>query len=99
LSTQMQCLVCGSDMRAAIVEPDNRVGMHSFQYRTFRCESCGDSERRFAFEPEHHDQSNMPGQTVSASIVPDQPAEGEIQSRMARIVDALSLPLTRLFNK
>jgi hypothetical protein len=95
----MQCLVCGGDMHAVMVEPDHRVGMQGFLYRTFRCGSCGDTERCFAFDPEGCDQPIMPGPTVSASIVPSQPAESEIQSRMARIADALSVPLARLFNK
>jgi hypothetical protein len=49
--TSMRCLVCGGDMFAVTVEPDHRVGMDSFQYRTFRCGSCGDTERHFAFDP------------------------------------------------
>jgi hypothetical protein len=86
-------------MRAVMVEPDHRVGMDSFQYRTFRCGSCGDTERCFAFDPKRRDQPTMLGPTVSASIVPGQPAEGGIQSRIARIADALSVPLARLFDK
>src|SRR5260370_284533 len=78
-------------MSAVMVEPDHRLGMDSFQYRTFRCVSCGDTERCFAFDPKPRDQPTMPGPAASASIVPGHPAEGGIQSRMARIADALSV--------
>jgi hypothetical protein len=94
----MHCLVCGGDMCAVMVEADHHVGMHSFQYRKFNCGNCGDTERRFAFDPRLHDQPAMANPTVSASIVPDPPAEGEIHSKM-RIADALSLPLAKLFYK
>jgi hypothetical protein len=96
--------------------------MDSFQYRTFRCGSCGDTERCFAFNPDPRDQLTMRGPTApesivpaesiepesiapaesivpAASIAPGRSAQGEIQSRMARIADALSMPLARLFNK
>jgi hypothetical protein len=120
-------------MTAVTVEPDHRVGMDSFQYRTFRCGSCGDTERCFAFNPDPRDQLTMRGPTApesivpaesiepesivpaasiepesiapaesivpAASIAPGRSAQGEIQSRMARIADALSMPLARLFNK
>ena len=47
----MNCLVCGSQMRLAMVEPHDEVTMPGFEYRTFQCERCGDRERRFVFDP------------------------------------------------
>ena len=47
----MNCLVCGNQMRLALVEPHDEVTMPGFEYRTFQCERCGDRERRFVFDP------------------------------------------------
>jgi hypothetical protein len=47
----MNCLVCGNQMRLALVEPHDEVRMPGFEYRTFQCERCGDRERRFVFDP------------------------------------------------
>jgi hypothetical protein len=47
----MKCFVCGEDMRLMRVEPHEEVAMHGFEYRTFRCEACGETERRFVFDP------------------------------------------------
>src|SRR6202035_965634 len=47
----MNCLVCGNQMRLALVEPHDEVTMPGFEYRTFHCERCGDRERRFVFDP------------------------------------------------
>src|SRR5579863_9506410 len=47
----MKCFVCGSEMRLTLVEPHDEVTRPGFEYRTFRCESCGDTERRFVFDP------------------------------------------------
>jgi hypothetical protein len=38
-------------MRLTLVEPHDEVTRPGFEYRTFRCESCGDTERRFVFDP------------------------------------------------
>jgi hypothetical protein len=46
----MKCFVCGSDMRLTMVEPHDAVARPGFEYRTFQCESCGDTERRFVFD-------------------------------------------------
>jgi hypothetical protein len=47
----MKCFSCGEEMRLTLVEPHDEVTMHGFEYRTFRCDSCGDTERRFVFDP------------------------------------------------
>jgi hypothetical protein len=47
----MKCFVCASDMRLTLVEPHDALAKPGFEYRTFRCESCGDIERRFVFDP------------------------------------------------
>jgi DNA-directed RNA polymerase subunit RPC12/RpoP len=47
----MKCLVCGAEMRLAVVEPHGSSAAQGFEYRTFRCEKCGDMERRFVFDP------------------------------------------------
>jgi hypothetical protein len=47
----MKCLVCGDDMRLTLVEPHDEASMRGFEYRTFRCQRCGDTERRFVFDP------------------------------------------------
>ena len=47
----MKCFVCGGEMRLTLVEPHDEVTRPGFEYRTFRCESCGDTERRFVFDP------------------------------------------------
>jgi hypothetical protein len=46
----MKCFVCGQGMRLATVEPYDEAAMSGFEYRTFKCEGCGDTERRFAFD-------------------------------------------------
>jgi hypothetical protein len=106
--TSMQCLVCGAEMRAVMIEPDHRVDMHSFQYRTYRCGSCGDTERRFVFDPTPHAQPTTPVATAPESSIHAQTAsdlgevlseEGETQSKIARIADALSVPFAKLFIK
>jgi hypothetical protein len=109
MSTQAarQCFVCGSEMRAVMIEPDHRVDMHSFQYRTYRCVSCGDTERRFVFDPMPRIQPTtgtmIPEPNVPAQVASDSgealTREGETQSRIARIAGALSSPLARLLNK
>jgi len=103
--TSMQCLVCGAEMRAVMIELDHRVDMHSFQYRTYSCGSCGDTERRFVFDPTPHAQPTTPRATAPESSMPAQTASdlervlSGTQSKMARIADALSVPLARLLNK
>jgi hypothetical protein len=47
----MKCFVCGGDMRLTLVEPQDALARPGFEYRTFRCERCGDLERRFVFDP------------------------------------------------
>jgi hypothetical protein len=37
-------------MRLTMVEPHDAVARPGFEYRTFQCESCGDTERRFVFD-------------------------------------------------
>jgi hypothetical protein len=50
--TPMKCFVCGEEMHLATVEPHaQEESMRGFEYRTFRCEACGDTERRFVFDP------------------------------------------------
>jgi hypothetical protein len=49
-SLPMKCLVCGSEMRLTLVE-SHEVTKPGFEYRTFQCESCGETERRFVFDP------------------------------------------------
>jgi hypothetical protein len=47
----MKCFECGGEMRLTLVEPHDALAKPGFEYRTFRCESCGDTERRFVFDP------------------------------------------------
>jgi hypothetical protein len=47
----MKCFVCGSEMRLTMVEPHDEVTRPGFEFRTFQCQSCGDTERRFVFDP------------------------------------------------
>jgi hypothetical protein len=47
----MKCFVCGSEMRLKMVEPHDELIRPGFEYRTFQCENCGDTERRFVFDP------------------------------------------------
>jgi hypothetical protein len=49
--TAMKCPVCGTDMQLATVEPHRPETMRGFEHLTFRCEACGDTERRFVFDP------------------------------------------------
>jgi hypothetical protein len=42
----MQCFLCDSEMSVVMVEPCRSLDMHIFDYRTFRCGSCGDTEKR-----------------------------------------------------
>jgi hypothetical protein len=44
----MKCLVCGSDMHVIEVESHPSPLVRELEYRIFRCESCGDTERRLA---------------------------------------------------
>jgi hypothetical protein len=48
----MKCFVCASEMRLALVEPHGEIAKPGFEYRTFRCEACGEEERRFVFDPQ-----------------------------------------------
>jgi hypothetical protein len=48
----MKCFGCGEEMRLTLVEPHDEITMRGFEFRTFRCESCGDTERRFVFDPQ-----------------------------------------------
>jgi hypothetical protein len=47
----MKCFLCGGDMRLKMAEPHGELTRSGFEYRTFQCESCGDTERRFVFDP------------------------------------------------
>jgi hypothetical protein len=47
----MKCFVCGDEMRLTGVEPHPEDTTHGFEYRTFQCGTCGDTERRFVFDP------------------------------------------------
>jgi hypothetical protein len=44
----MQCFLCDSEMSVVMVEPYYSIDMHVFDYRTFRCAGCGDTEKRLA---------------------------------------------------
>jgi hypothetical protein len=50
----MKCAVCGGEMRLIKIEkiePHDEAAERGFAYRTFRCETCSDTERRFVFDP------------------------------------------------
>jgi hypothetical protein len=47
----MKCVLCGGEMRLIKIEPHDEAVVRGFAYRTFRCETCGDTERRFVFDP------------------------------------------------
>jgi hypothetical protein len=49
----MKCLLCGDQMRLTMVEPHGELTMGGFEYRTFQCDRCDESERRFVFDPGH----------------------------------------------
>lgn len=49
--TPLKCPVCGEDMHLATIEPHHPERMRGFEHRTFRCDACGDIERRFVFDP------------------------------------------------
>jgi hypothetical protein len=47
----MKCFACGEEMRLTMVEPHDEL-TRGFEFRTFQCERCGDTERRFVFDPQ-----------------------------------------------
>ena len=47
----MKCLVCGSEMRLTKIEPQDEAVVRGFAYRTFKCETCSQTETRFVFDP------------------------------------------------
>ena len=79
----MQCFVCGGEMRVVTVEPHHAINMQGFEYRTLQCVSCGDTERRLAFE------GKRPQPPISASPealpAPEAPKAKSILSRLVRL--------------
>jgi hypothetical protein len=47
----MKCLLCGGKMRLIKIEPHDHAVVRGFAHRTFRCENCSETERRFVFDP------------------------------------------------
>jgi hypothetical protein len=45
----MRCLACGGEMILLEATPDST--MPGYEYQTFQCSACGDSERRLNFNP------------------------------------------------
>jgi hypothetical protein len=45
----MRCLVCNTKMIVMNVVGDDTMPVHGFEWRTFMCAACGDTERRLVF--------------------------------------------------
>jgi hypothetical protein len=48
----MICVACSREMRVAMVEEDQKLVMRGFAFRTFRCEYCGNADRKLVFDPQ-----------------------------------------------
>jgi hypothetical protein len=77
----MQCFVCGGEMRVVTVEPHHAIDMHGFEYRTFQCVSCGDTERRLAF-----DATQPPAAIILAPEPSEDLQDSKSKSILARLV-------------
>ncbi len=45
----MRCMACGEEMRVVVIEPHDTITVPGFQYHTFECPACRDTERRLVF--------------------------------------------------
>jgi hypothetical protein len=59
----MLCILCGAEMRLIRVQPDDTMMVKGYEYRTFECPSCQETELRLTFT---HEPTPQPGQPVPA---------------------------------
>ena len=55
----MRCLTCGLNMQVVQVEKDNTLLVPGYEHHTWRCEGCGEVERRMTFIPEKKQVETM----------------------------------------
>jgi hypothetical protein len=73
----MLCISCGTEMRLVLVQPDNTMMVTGYEYQTFECPSCQDTERRLTFTREPTPQPGQPAPIDQAAPVPPASTSGD----------------------
>jgi hypothetical protein len=73
----MLCISCGTEMRLVRVEPDDTMMVTGFEYQTFECPSCQETERRLTFTREPTPQPGEPAPIEQAAPVPPASTNGD----------------------
>jgi hypothetical protein len=73
----MLCISCGTEMRLVLVQPDDTMMVTGFEYQTFECPSCKETERRLTFTREPTPQPGQPAPIEQAAPVPPASTNGD----------------------
>jgi hypothetical protein len=73
----MLCISCGTEMRLVRVQPDDTMMVTGFEYQTFECLSCQETERRLTFTREPTPQPGPPAPIEQAAPVPPASTNGD----------------------
>jgi hypothetical protein len=73
----MLCISCGTEMRLVRVQPDDTMMVTGYEYQTFECPSCRETERRLTFTREPTPQPGQSAPPDQAAPVPPASATGD----------------------
>jgi hypothetical protein len=73
----MLCISCGTEMRLVRVQPDDTMMVTGYEYQTFECPSCQETERRLTFTREPTPQPGQPAPIEQAAPVPPASTNGD----------------------
>lgn len=71
----MLCISCGSEMRLVRVQPDDTMMVKGYEYQTFECPSCQETERRLTFTREPTPQPVLTTPDDKAAAPPEPAAQ------------------------
>ena len=68
---------CGTEMHLVRVQPDDTMMVTGYEYQTFECPSCRETERRLTFTREPTPQPGQPAPIDQAAPVPPASTSGD----------------------